>query len=163
MSMGFSSYSQAVDSSNKTSLDPIIFLDEVQISNEDMQKIDPNDLAAIEVLKDSSAIKALGEEGKNGVIYITSINHAREKYIQFFRSKSSDYAGVINSTMDEDNVVYVLNGKILGKENAGDLYLINDDSFLNLRILNKTELEREYNIFNKECGIIIVSKIKDKN
>ena len=50
--------------------EPIYYLDEIRISSEEVQNLNPNDLAAIEVFKDSTAIKNLGNEGKNGVIYI---------------------------------------------------------------------------------------------
>ena len=141
----------------------IIFLDEIRISNEDLRKINPHDLAAIEVLKDSTATKNLGNEGKNGVFYITTIKHAREKYIEYLKSKSSEYASVVQSIDDEINVVYILNNKILGSENAGDLYHIDDTKYVDLKIINEVELEKEYNILDKKFGIIITTKQKSKD
>jgi len=155
--------SQSLNNVNKfVTIEPIYFLDEVRINSEDVQKINPNDLAAIEVLKDSTAINKLGNEGKNGVIYITTITFAREKYIEYLKSKSSEYANVVQSIDDEKNVVYILNNKILGKENAGDLYLIDDTKFVDLKIINEVELEKEYNILDKRIGIIITTKQKSK-
>jgi hypothetical protein len=163
LGINFLGISQVIDTSfNSIPVDPIYFLDEVRISSEDIQKVNPNDLAAIEVLKDSSAISVLGEEGKNGVIYITTINYAREKYIQYLSSKSADFERIVHSLGDEDIVTYILNNKILEKKNAGDLYFINDENYIALRVINKAELEKQYNISDKEYGIIILTKQKDK-
>jgi hypothetical protein len=159
LSINLLSSAQTKDSIDKVlTIEPILFLDEVRISSEDMQKINPNDLAAIEVLKDSSAIKRLGDEGKNGVIYITTLTHAREKYIAYLRSKSKEYANVVQSIDDEINVVYILNNKILKKENAGDIYLINDENYIDLKIISDTELQQEYSIPDKKIEIILTTK-----
>jgi TonB-dependent SusC/RagA subfamily outer membrane receptor len=49
---------------------PLYILDSVEISYEDLNKIKPEDIAAINVLKDKSATALYGEKGKNGVIII---------------------------------------------------------------------------------------------
>jgi hypothetical protein len=68
----------------------------------------------------------------------------------------------VQSIDDEINVVYVLNNKILGRENAGDLYHIDDTKYVDLKIINEVELEKEYNILDKKFGIIITTKQKSK-
>lgn len=50
----------------------LIILDGKEITKEQMDAISPNDIEAISVLKDKSAIEAYGEKGKDGVIIITS-------------------------------------------------------------------------------------------
>lgn len=61
---------------------PLFILDGVKLSQEDtsgnieedltIDGIDPDDIQQIEVLKDKKAIEKYGEEGKNGVIIITT-------------------------------------------------------------------------------------------
>jgi TonB-dependent SusC/RagA subfamily outer membrane receptor len=57
---------------------PLMILDgkilEGQNDN-NLNKIDPNDIASIDVIKDKNAVAAYGEKGKNGVILITSKKH----------------------------------------------------------------------------------------
>lgn len=63
---------------------PLFILDGVKLSQEDtsgnteedltIDGIDPDDIQQIEVLKDKKAIDKYGEEGKNGVIIITTKN-----------------------------------------------------------------------------------------
>ncbi|HEY9220616.1 MAG TPA: M56 family metallopeptidase [Lutibacter sp.] len=50
---------------------PIFILDDVEISYEEMQKIDPNTIKSIHVFKDKNAMEKYGEKGKNGVVVIT--------------------------------------------------------------------------------------------
>ena len=82
--------------------------------------------------------------------------------MEYLKSKSNEYASAIKSIDDEENVVYILNNKVLGKENAGDLYLIDDANYVDLKIMNEVELKKEYNILDKRLGIIITTKQKSK-
>jgi len=50
---------------------PLIILDGKEISMEEMEKISPDNIENITVLKGDSATKKYGEKGKNGVIQIT--------------------------------------------------------------------------------------------
>lgn len=54
-----------------SSTEPLILLDGVKYSGE-MDDIDPESIQAVDVLKDASSIAPYGEEGKNGVILITT-------------------------------------------------------------------------------------------
>lgn len=51
---------------------PLLIIDGKKVPNKEMKHLDPNTIESINVLKDKSAIKKYGEEGKNGVIEITS-------------------------------------------------------------------------------------------
>ncbi|MEO5783620.1 MAG: N-acetylmuramoyl-L-alanine amidase [Ginsengibacter sp.] len=53
-----------------TSKEPIYFLDEKEISKNEMKQISPNKIQSINVLKGESAIKKYGDKGKYGVIEI---------------------------------------------------------------------------------------------
>jgi TonB-dependent SusC/RagA subfamily outer membrane receptor len=70
---------------------PLMILDgkilEGQNDN-NLKKIDPNDIASVDVIKDKSAVAAYGEKGKNGVIVITS-----KKY-KTFQEKQKNTEGV---------------------------------------------------------------------
>lgn len=47
-------------------------IDGKKVTTEDANKINPNDIANINVLKGEAAIALYGEEGKNGLIIITT-------------------------------------------------------------------------------------------
>lgn len=48
----------------------LIFIDEKKVTGEELNKLNPNDIESITVLKDKSAVNLYGEEGKNGVVII---------------------------------------------------------------------------------------------
>ncbi|MEI7830375.1 MAG: TonB family protein [Prolixibacteraceae bacterium] len=51
---------------------PLIILDGVQISKDEMSQVKPDQIESISVLKDQSGTKLFGEKGKNGVVLITT-------------------------------------------------------------------------------------------
>ncbi len=51
---------------------PVYFIDGKEATKADIEKLEPNSIESIDVLKDESATKIYGEKGKNGVIIITT-------------------------------------------------------------------------------------------
>lgn len=141
--------------------EPLFFLDKIKVNIGVLKLYNPDDIAMIEIIKDTSAIKLVGDEGKNGVIYITTKSYARKIYWDFFTSKSSDYLKAVPSINEEENVVYVLNNKILEKNFEADLCGINETNFLELKVIGKKQLEREFNVEHKKYGVIINATLKN--
>lgn len=56
--------------------------DGVKISNEEIGKINPNNIADITVIKDKSAVEMYGKEGEDGVIIINSKDAPKESLIE---------------------------------------------------------------------------------
>ena len=50
----------------------MVLIDDVEVSTETMNKLDPQQIESITVLKDASATAKFGEKGKNGVILIST-------------------------------------------------------------------------------------------
>lgn len=57
---------------------PLIIIDGKRVSMEEMQALDSKTIDHIDVLKSKAALEMYGEEGKNGVVLITTKNAARE-------------------------------------------------------------------------------------
>jgi len=65
--------SKKKEAENKQAMDKALyFADGVEITKDELAKIDPNKIESINVLKGEEAIKKYGDKGKNGVIIITS-------------------------------------------------------------------------------------------
>ena len=60
------------DGLEKEGASPLVLIDETEVSTETMNKLDPQQIESITVLKDASATAKYGEKGKNGVILITT-------------------------------------------------------------------------------------------
>jgi TonB-dependent SusC/RagA subfamily outer membrane receptor len=68
----------------KESNQPLMILDGKILEGQNdsnLKKIDPNDIASVDVIKDKNAVVVYGEKGKNGVVVITSKKYkaAQEK------------------------------------------------------------------------------------
>lgn len=50
---------------------PLYIIDGVEVSNEELKKLDPSSIESMNVLKGEMAVEKYGEKGKNGVVLIT--------------------------------------------------------------------------------------------
>lgn len=65
-------YPKGEENNRKTNTaDPLLLLDGKEISKEEMSKLNPKAIEAVNVLKGPGAIEKYGEKGKNGVVEIT--------------------------------------------------------------------------------------------
>ena len=135
--------------------EPLFYLDSVNVNSGVLNLYQPTDIAAVTVYKDTNAIKIAGEKGKFGVIYITTKNYARNRYWAYFKSKSTDYTKAVPSIKEEDNVIYILNDKILEKNFEGDLFFIDNKNFVDLKVVDQKSLQENYNISDKKFGVVI--------
>lgn len=136
---------------------PVFFIDSVNVDKDDLQKYDPNEISSVTVFKNKEAIALLGDDGKDGVIYIETKIFSRKRYWRYFASKSSEYKEHVNPT-DDTNVQYILNDRVLVKDSSGDLASIDDKIFKSIKFISKEELSKKYNIENKDFGFQILSE-----
>ena len=141
----------------KLGSDPVFFIDSVSVEKRDLSNYQPTEIASVSVYKDSNAVNLVGPEGKDGVVYITTIKFAKRKYWNYFKSKSTDYEKLILTPESDTAVQYILNKRILKSNFEGDLFLIDDKIFKGLKILDKSTLEKEYGIIDKDYGVLIES------
>ena len=109
----------------------------------------------ITVLKDSNAVRAIGPEGINGVIYITTKKSAHNQYWNFFRSRSVAYARAIPTIEADSAFVYVLNQKVLTSNVESTLVEVNAGVFIDLQVINAETLNRQYGLSGSRRGIVI--------
>ena len=80
---------------------PLVVIDGKHSTMAELQTLDPKDIDHIDVLKDKASLEVFGEEGKNGVILITTKNAAREAVTMTLEPSSS------TATADDPEVVVV--------------------------------------------------------
>ncbi|RZJ49182.1 MAG: hypothetical protein EOO44_18740 [Flavobacterium sp.] len=142
--------------------DPVFFIDSLKVSKQELTKYEPNEIASLTVYKDKNATDILGAEAVNGLIYIETKKFARERYWKFLKIMSNKYLEIVPHPSQEQNVVYVLNDKVLKTNFEGDLAGIDKSNLIDFRIINSQELEKAYNISDKKWGIILKTKVKEK-
>lgn len=122
-----------VDASNvvtvTTTEKPLIIYADLEISQEQMNQIDPVKIEAINVLKGEDAIKAYGEKGKNGVIKITpKISQSISVNNETFNmrpveagDKNVSKVMIVKTDSYKENPLYVLDGKKITADEAGKI------------------------------------------
>ncbi|HWB93865.1 MAG TPA: hypothetical protein VG605_18530, partial [Puia sp.] len=70
---------------------PMYYIDSIRTNAGFLEQYQPSEIAYIQVYKDSNAIKLVGEQGRNGVIYVFSKTYVRQHYWEYLQSKSSEY------------------------------------------------------------------------
>ena len=107
----------------------------------DINSIKPEQIATINVLKGESAEKLYGEKGKNGVLQI--------------RLKDPSTTTTIKTTTTAAAPVYVVNGKIISKE---EINAINPANIIKVEVLKGENAVKLYGEAAKEGVIIITTK-----
>jgi hypothetical protein len=138
-----------------TSDDPVFFLDGVRMNKDSLTTVNPNEIAAIDIYKDSNAVRLAGPEGVNGVVFITTKHFARNKYWHLFSSHSAAYRKAVPSPEADSTVTYVLNGKVLSKDIEGGLFAIEPGDFRDLQVIDAAALNSQYGLTGNRRGVII--------
>jgi len=141
--------------------DPVFFIDSTNVDKSEMMNYQPEQIAKVSVYKDSNAIKLVGPDGKDGVVYIETKVFARKRYWNYFRTKSAEYSNIVLTPESDSSIQYILNGRILTTNFEGDLSLINDDIFKDLKVIDKNTLQKDFGIVDKSYGVIINSDKPD--
>ena len=139
--------------------EPMYFVDSIRTNLAFLEQVyKPSDIALVSVYKNNNATRIAGPDAKNGVIYIITKSYAREHYWAYFKSKSTEYLQNVPDLKAEKEVTYILNEKVLTENYEGDLFNINDSTFIELNLINKKHLKSDYNISDKKLGFLIRTK-----
>jgi len=150
-------YAQTTVQLSKTSKGaPIMFVDSIQISQADLQKLKPDDIASVKVYKDNQAFKHI-DSNANGALYVETKQFCRKRFLNYFKSKSSAFKHLLESQSNDDGFHYILHGKLLNKGYEEKLAAINDKLFKSITIIETKELVDKYGATDKNFGILIVS------
>ncbi|MDR2039143.1 MAG: SusC/RagA family TonB-linked outer membrane protein, partial [Bacteroidales bacterium] len=76
--------------------DPLILIDNVELSSSDLSRLSPDDIASFSILKDAAATALYGARGANGVILVTTKEGREGKVSVSFRFENSLSAPVKN-------------------------------------------------------------------
>lgn len=135
--------------------EPVFFLDSIRVNRGVLTSYEPTEIASITVFKDTTAMRILGPEGKNGVIYIYTKDYAKSKYWEYLKSKSKEYLKAVPSADKDKGVVYILDDRVMEKDFEGDLFNLDDNNFRDIKVIDKKTLKRDFKISDKNWGVLI--------
>ncbi|MFZ4930379.1 hypothetical protein [Chryseobacterium sp. Mn2064] len=159
VSMGFAQSSQY--GLDKLGKDPVTFIDSVKVSRSEVLSFDSKRVTLMTVYDPTEAKSLIGEDGKDGAIYVETRDFGRKRFLRYFKSKSAEFSKLLDSKGNDSTFQYIHNGKVLTNNFEGGLALVDDRVFKAIQIINKKELSSEYNITDKEYGIIITSNVPE--
>ncbi|MDO7174043.1 M56 family metallopeptidase [Mariniflexile sp. AS56] len=122
--------------------EPLIMVDEKEITQEDMNTIDPNTIEKVDVLKGDKATNQYGDKGKNGVILITTKTEGKTKH----------------TIKLNEEALYKIDGKEVKKAEVDKL---NPDDIASINILKDDSAIKKYGEKAKNGVIEIITKKKD--
>jgi len=123
---------------------PLIFVDSVRTEATSIEGMfSPEDIASISVLKGDAAYRMAGEEGKNGILLISTKKYAMTKAWKVFRSVSADYAKAVTDPMDPE-VIYILNGEALTESYEDELSTLKKEWIKSIRVIDKKQLKKQF-------------------
>ena len=161
--LAFSCYSLSEKQNNRyqqIANDPILFVDSINVTRFELQKYQKSDIAITSIYKDAQAIRLVGPQGQFGAVYYTTKKYAILKYWNFFKSISTEYARVAEDMKAEAQIVYILNDRVLVNDFEGELSGVNQSNLINLKVIDKKQLKKMYNIDTKKYGVVINARLK---
>jgi len=142
-----------IDENTQNAGKPICFLDSVLIDYSELTKLKPEQIALITVFKDKQTTENSNEGNEYGTIYIETKTFARKRYTRYLKSKSLAYSELLVNAEIENEIVYIINDKVMVDNYQGDLAAIDDSNFKGLEIVKKKELKERYQIIDKNIGV----------
>lgn len=139
---------------------PFLVLDNKEVTKDILKKYKENDIAAVAILKDSDAVKITKDKRKDLVIIVTTKVYARAHFLDYLKSKSMDFVKVFSSSQNGKDIVYILNHKALDDNHENMLYFVDDRNFIDLKVIDKSQLKSDFNVIDKKWGIVVRTKSK---
>jgi len=144
----------------KLNANSVYFVDSVRLENQAaLMRYEASTIAAVTIYTGPEAVALLGESGRNGAAYAETIPFAQRRYWRYFRHKSAEYAALVPVPAADSAVQYVLNGKPIVEEAAGNLSSIDDATFKSLRVVDAKTLATRYGITTNKPGVLVESGV----
>lgn len=140
--------------------EPVFFIDSIRVNGGVLKSYQPAEIAMVSVYKNADSLKITEPNAKNGIVYITTKDFARDHYWNYFKSISPDYAKQVPDMATEKKLVYILNGKVLTTNFESDLFAINDSNLIALKLIDKKTLKQDYDISVRGIGVVITTREK---
>jgi TonB-dependent SusC/RagA subfamily outer membrane receptor len=116
---------QNKDSIHSITAKPIYVIDGSIAGNDALNKMNPGDIASIDVLKGNAATALYGERGRDGVIVINTKAAAKKRFWTLLCSASNEYQKIMTTPESDSIAIYKLNGELLTKTTKHQLYNLN--------------------------------------
>lgn len=130
---------------------PLVYINGEESSYEIIEKISPENIESISVLKDNSAISKYGEKAINGVIEITT----KKTYSTTISTNKNEVSSNLNRIFDESKPLILVNGKEVSAEEMKNL---DTDTIKSMNVIKNENATKKYGDKGKNGVIEITLK-----
>lgn len=124
---------------------PIYVVDGTISGKAALEKMNPEDIQSIDVLKGNTAMALYGERAREGVVVINTKAAAKKRFWTLLCTESNEYGKIIVSPESDSVAMYKLNGELLSKSSEKRLYNLTQKDILKV-------LVSEYQIISAANG-----------
>lgn len=144
---------------NKKKVEPLFYIDGHRVTKVELDKINADNLESFTVVKDELELKKYGEEGKHGVILITTKKNANKNADQPIKMNSNGTFDIRSISKDKKPLV-VIDGEI--SEDKDILYNIDTNTIKEVSVLKGDSATSKYGNKGKNGVILITLKKENK-
>jgi hypothetical protein len=138
-----------------------VLYDSVLISEAELTRIPPDDIARLDIIRNDSIQKLFGYYDYDGLIFVTSKNFVRTQYRKKLSSISTEYRNFINYIpleSEHDNIVYYINDIMIdSKVPENEIDELDTDEIKEIRIINTEFGLKLFNIEDKQGIVQIIT------
>ncbi|WP_405576469.1 M56 family metallopeptidase [Winogradskyella sp. Asnod2-B02-A] len=145
---------KVISNYTKKDPEPLIIVDGKEASHDMLKSLNANLIESMTVLKDKSAIKKYGDKGKNGVIIMTT--KADKTVAITYKNTNSEI-----HFSNEDNLLYILDGKEISKSDLQKVY--SKETVSSLKVLKEKEAKEKYGEKGANGVVEVISKNAEKS
>ena len=150
----FSSSAQQYSHKHET---PIFILDSTRVNDLQLKEINADKVAHVNVYKGEEAIKIMGEEGKNGVIFIETKEFKKKQFWTMLSSINAEYKELVPTPDSIYSLLYIYSGKTILERADEKIFSIKPEEIKDVQIIGYAEMKKKYGAEGKK-GVLILKK-----
>ncbi|WP_179348165.1 M56 family metallopeptidase [Winogradskyella pacifica] len=131
---------------------PLIIVNGKPATSEYLKTIDANDIESMTVLKGENALEVYGKKGQNGVIVLTTKSNNTVKGSYRHTDTNAQFP-------NEDNLLYILDGKEISKSDLLKVY--SKETVSSISVLKGKEAKEKYGEKGTNGVVEVISKNKN--
>ena len=136
-------YVEAIKEKNSLTENPLILIDgyirKYELMNTEQILLLEDDILRVKYFEKEKSLKIFGESGKNGVIFISTLNQIV----------------AVDDINPEKRIIYVLNGNIISKK---DFEKINEKKIVEIETIEEKKIIERFSTENYEELIYVITK-----
>ncbi|MGZ5247627.1 MAG: hypothetical protein ACXWV5_11345 [Flavitalea sp.] len=136
---------------------PVFILDSIRVNDLHLKDVNAENIAGLNVYKREEAIKLIGEDGRNGVIFIETKAFKKKKFWSMLSTINPEYKMLVPSPDADEGIRYIYPGKTIIERANSKIFSLKPEEIKEVQIIGFAEMKKKYGIEGKK-GVLIIKK-----